>query len=68
MLDLQVLFGSEGKILLDVALRINDGGGAGWFVADEVGGMGETIQIELFEDQVTPLSVLRANAVLKFIS
>ena len=50
VLDLEFVFGGEGEVLIDVALRIDDGGFAGWFVADEVGGVGEAAEIELFED------------------
>jgi len=51
MVDPQFMFGSKGKILGDVALRIHDGGDAGLFVTDQVRSMGKAIQIELLEDQ-----------------
>jgi hypothetical protein len=57
MLDLQFKFGGKGQILSDVALRIHDGGYACFFVANQVGSMGEAIQIELLEDQEPPPSL-----------
>jgi len=50
VLDLEVVFAGEGKVTVDVALGIDDGGDAGGFVGDEVGGVGETVEIELLEE------------------
>ena len=38
------------EILLDIALRVDDDGGVGGFVAEEVGGMREAAEIVLLED------------------
>ena len=40
VLDLQVVFVSEGEVAVDIALGIDDGSGAGLFVTDEVGSVG----------------------------
>ena len=39
-----------GEVLIDVALRIDDGAVCVSFVADEIRGVGEAVEIELFED------------------
>ena len=52
VLDLEFILGGEGDVLIDVALRIDDRGNAGLFVTDEVGGVGEAAEVELFEDHV----------------
>jgi hypothetical protein len=41
--DLEVVFRGEGQVAIDVALRVDDGGCAGLFVADEVGGVRQTV-------------------------
>ena len=38
------------EILVNVALGIDDGGGLGAFVGDDVGGVGEASQVVLFDD------------------
>ena len=48
--DPQVVLGREGEILIDVALRIDDGCGVRAGVADEVRGVRQAIQIELLQD------------------
>ena len=48
--DTQAVLRGERQVLLDVALRIDDRGGAGGLVADQVRGMGQAVQIELVED------------------
>src|SRR5580658_5060324 len=48
--DLQIVFGREGEIAIDIALGINDGGYVGLPIADEVRGVGKAVQIELVED------------------
>ena len=58
MLDLQFMFGGKGQILRDVALRIDNGGGTGGFITDQVRSMSKAIQIELLEDQAPPPSLL----------
>jgi hypothetical protein len=59
--DLELVFGSECQILRNVALRIDDGRDAGFFIADKVRSMGEAIEIELFEDQASPPSLQVAS-------
>jgi len=54
VLDGEVVLGGEGEVLVDVALGINDDGGGGGFVADEIGRVGETGEVELMEDDGTP--------------
>ena len=54
VLDREAVFGGEGDVLVDVALRIDDGGGGGLFVADQVRRVGQTRQIKLFEDHRLP--------------
>lgn len=51
MLDPQFMFGGKGQIVRDVTLRINNGGCTRFFVTNQVGSMGKTIQIELLERQ-----------------
>jgi hypothetical protein len=48
--DLQIVLCGEGQVTIDVALGIDHGGDARLFVADEVGGVGQAVQIELMED------------------
>jgi len=52
--DVEFVFGGKGEVLVDVALGINDDGGGGGFVADEIGRVGETGEVELMEDDGTP--------------
>jgi hypothetical protein len=40
----------EGNVLIDVALRIDHGRHARLFISDQVRRVGETIEIELFQD------------------
>jgi hypothetical protein len=54
VLDLQMVFGSEGEILIGIALRINDGCRARLFVSDEIGGVSQARQIELFQNHAAP--------------
>src|SRR5262249_21161101 len=50
--DAQAVRVGEGQVLIDVALRGDDGCGAGLLVADQVRRVREAIQIELVEDHV----------------
>jgi hypothetical protein len=43
VLDLKAVLGGELEIALNVALGIDNDGGGGGFVADEVGGMGQAV-------------------------
>ena len=47
VLDRQAMLAGDGEVLLDVALRIDDGGGFCVFVADEIRRMREAVQVEL---------------------
>src|SRR5579872_2534995 len=57
VLDSEVVLGGEGDVLVDVALGVDDGAFAGLFVADEVGGVGQAGEVELFEDHADSSSV-----------
>jgi hypothetical protein len=48
--DPESVFGGEGNVLIRVALRVNDGGRACSFVSDNVGGVRQARQVELFEN------------------
>jgi hypothetical protein len=48
--DAQSVFGGEVEVLIDVALRIDDRGSAGGFIADDVRSVRQAVQIELFEN------------------
>ena len=50
-----------GDVLVDVALRIDDGGGVRRFVADEIRRVREAIQVELFQDHVLDPKRSRAS-------
>ena len=41
VLDLEAVFGGESDVLVDVALRIDDGGCGGRFVSDDVGSVSQ---------------------------
>lgn len=53
VLDSQIVFGGECEIAVHLTLRIDDGRDAVLAVADDLGGMGEAIEIKLFEDHGT---------------
>ena len=50
VLDLQGVLTSERQVDVDIALRIDDRSDPSDFVTDQVGGMGEAIQIKLLEN------------------
>jgi hypothetical protein len=50
MLDPQAMLGGERDVLIHVALRVGHRGGRRGLVSDEVGGVGKTRKIKLFED------------------
>ena len=50
MADGEVVARSRFQVTLNVALRIDDYGGASHFVTDEVRSVSEAVEIELFED------------------
>ena len=54
VLDLQGMLRREGNIVIRVALRVDDDGGTGLLVADDVRGVGEAGKIELLEDHEAP--------------
>ena len=51
VLDSGAVFLCEGEVLIDVALGIDDDRGSGGFVANQVGGVGKAVQVELVKDQ-----------------
>ena len=51
--DRETMLPGEGDVTIDVALGVDDRGDLGFFVGDQVGGMGEAPEIELLEDQRT---------------
>ncbi len=56
MRDPQLVLAREGEILLDIALRVHHDRLVGVFVAHEVRGVREAIEVELFEDHgIAPL-------------
>ncbi len=50
--DGEVEGGGVGEVLGDVALRVDNNGGLGGLVAEEVGGVREAAEIVLLEDHV----------------
>ena len=50
--DAEVVLGGVRQIILDVAARIDDDGPSAALIGDEVGRLGQTVQIELFQDHV----------------
>ena len=48
--DAKAALVSEREVLIDVTLRIHDGGDAGLLVAHEVGRMRQALQVELLKD------------------
>ena len=50
MRDAQAGAPGELEVLIDVALRIDDGGDAALLVADEIRRVGEAIEIKLMQD------------------
>jgi hypothetical protein len=53
--DLEFVLGGEGEVLVNIALRVNDGGGGGLLVADEIRGVRQTSKIKLLENHGAPL-------------
>jgi hypothetical protein len=51
--DAKVVIRGERQILIDVALRVDHGGGAGLLVGNDVGGMCQAVQIKLLEDHAS---------------
>jgi len=47
VLDGEGVLGSEGAVLVDITLRIDDGGGAGGLISDEIVSVNEARKIEL---------------------
>jgi hypothetical protein len=52
MFDFEGVLGGKGNVLVRVALRVNDGGRACHLVSNQVGGVRQAWQIELFEDHL----------------
>jgi len=51
--DAEVVIRRKRQVLIDVTLRIDDGGRAAFFVGNDVRRMREAVQIKLFEDHVS---------------
>src|SRR5208282_5015857 len=62
--DLQAVFEGKIDVAIDVALRIDDGCGARFLVADDVRSMGKAIEIELLEDHERTLFEISKNVSL----
>ncbi len=63
--DGEAVLGGEGEVLVGVALGVDNGGGAGGFVTDDVRGVGEAGEIELVEDNGAPPGVgVRVNGLV----
>jgi len=56
VLDGEPMFGGKRNVLVDVALRVNDGCRACRLVSNEVGRVRQAWQVELLEDQPVPPS------------
>src|SRR5665213_698189 len=54
VLDLDRVLGGEGDVLVDVALRVNDGCRACLLVSYDIGSVRQARQVELLEDHATP--------------
>ena len=50
VLDRQVVLLGENKVLIDVALRVDDRGHADLLVTDKIGSVRQAIEIELLQD------------------
>ena len=58
--DAHVLLTRKSQILLDIALRIDDGGDAGVRVAHHIGGMSQTPQVELLKNHRRNIQAINA--------
>ena len=63
--DLQPVLRRIVEVGVDVALRIDDGGGAARLIADQVRRVGEAIQVVLLEDHGCSRRLLRPADVLR---
>jgi hypothetical protein len=48
--DAEIVLSGKCQVLLDVALRVDDGGDSGLFVSDEIRGMRKAVEIKLLEN------------------
>src|SRR5579883_2215830 len=64
VLDLQAVFGGEGQVVVGVALRVDDNGGAGFLIADQVGSVRKTRQIKLLQDHVLSFAARRCRGMI----
>jgi hypothetical protein len=46
---MEIVFAGEGQVLIDVPLRIDDGGCLRLLVADQIRGVRQAIEVELFQ-------------------
>ncbi len=58
--DLQPEFLGVDHVLLDVALRVDDDGGATGLVTEQIGGMGQAAQVILFQNHCFKIIVSRS--------
>ncbi len=54
VLDLELVLGGKGNVLVGVALRVNNGRRACRFVSNHVGSVRQARQVELLEDHFRP--------------
>ena len=65
--DAKMVIRSERQVLIDVALRIDDGGQAARLVGNDVRGVSQAVQIELSQDhQLAGRSVTKAAVAARF--
>jgi hypothetical protein len=48
--DAEAVLRGEGQVAVHVALGVDDRGDSGGFVANQIGGVGQAIQVELLQD------------------
>jgi hypothetical protein len=56
VLDRKTVLGGEREVLIDVALRVHDGGDSGLLVGDQIRRVGEAAEVELLEDHLYKFS------------
>src|SRR5437868_715408 len=52
--NVEAVLGSERKVLINVTLRVDDNRGVRALVANEIGGVRQTTQVELLQDHACP--------------
>jgi len=66
--DSQAVLVGERDVLIDIPLRIDNGRDAGPFVTDEVGRVGQAVQVKLFQDHLPFLIRLIVNAAALWVA